>query len=701
MTDEEFRSDLLAAAASRAETHATGLREAFVAEVLERLRDAGELPDAETCPELLTGQHARRLELDAFAYDDADDSLHLFIAVHDGGELMPPNIALTEARTQGFVRLLGFFQQARDGWITKNTEESRPLWALARRIETGGKPAALRLNILTDRLVSERLREIPGEATREGVPVTFQIWDITRLKRIHEARNVRDDLFVDFSFLAGGGLAALPAAEGAGDYDAYLTVIPGETLADIYIRHGSRLLEGNVRTFLGRRGNINRGIANTLAKEPARFFAYNNGIAATASSVSSVPGPGRTVVLAGVTDLQIVNGAQTTASLATLYREGKLPPSTVFVPMKLSVVKPDVAAELIPSISRYANSQNSVRASDFFANHEFHRRMEEISRRILAPTIGGSQVQTHWYYERARGQHLNDQAGMTEARKDQFLRRNPRHQLITKTDLAKVENCFDLLPDIASKGAEKSFTEFAERVTKEWTDDRRKSLYGDDWYRGAVARMILFRATEALVSNAPWYEGGYRAQIVAYATARLSTLAQAQSEGGRLDYAKIWAAQASGGVLERQLLSISEAMMKVLRSPPHAGQNISEWAKQQACRKTALETDVAVDPEMDRFLIGKSDTRAAEREQRGTQRVTQGLAAVTEVIAIGAEEWRTIRTFAQQRRLLLPDDERALEIAGAMPRYIPSDKQGERLLTVLQRCREAGFEHLATSAGTR
>ena len=259
MTDEEFRSDLLAAAASRAETHATGLREAFVGEVLERLRDAGELPDAETCPELLTGQHARRLEFDAFAYDDADDSLHLFIAVHDGGELMPPIIALTEARTQGFVRLLGFFEQARDGWITKNTEESRPLWALARRIETGGKPAALRLNILTDRLVSERLREIPGEATREGVPVTFQIWDITRLKRIHEARNVRDDLFVDFSFLAGGGLAELPAAAGAGDYDAYLTVIPGETLADIYIRHGSRLLEGNVRTFLGRRGNINRG----------------------------------------------------------------------------------------------------------------------------------------------------------------------------------------------------------------------------------------------------------------------------------------------------------------------------------------------------------------------------------------------------------------------------------------------------------
>ena len=117
--------------------------------------------------------------------------------------------------------------------------------------------------------------------------------------------------------------------------------------------------------------------------------------------------------------------------------------------MKLSVVRPDIAAELIPRISRFANSQNSVRASDFFANHEFHRRTEGISRRILAPAVGGSQVQTHWYYERARGQHLNDQAGMTTSKKEQFLRRNPRHQVITKTDLRAPQSTGKALCDSA------------------------------------------------------------------------------------------------------------------------------------------------------------------------------------------------------------------------------------------------------------
>src|SRR5713226_543279 len=92
VTEDEFRADLLAAAASRAETHVTGRREAFVSEVLERLREAGESPEAEICAEKLEGHRGRRLEIDAFSFDDADLSLHLFIAIRDGGPEMPSRI---------------------------------------------------------------------------------------------------------------------------------------------------------------------------------------------------------------------------------------------------------------------------------------------------------------------------------------------------------------------------------------------------------------------------------------------------------------------------------------------------------------------------------------------------------------------------------------------------------------------------------
>ena len=690
MNDEEFRADLLAAAASRAEVQVCGSREGFVIELLERLQDAGEVPNTEPCAEVLTGQRGRKLEIDAWAADDADGSLHLFIAMQNGGTEYPASLTLTEAREQGFNRLIGIFEQARDGWLTTNIEESRPLWAVARRINTGALPVALRIHVLTDRPISERLRDIPSEQTREGVTTTFQIWDLTRLKRIHDALSIRDDLIVDFSHLVDGGLSMLPASVGSGDYDGYLAVIPGEVLADIYIRHGSRLLEGNVRTFLGRSGKVNRGIASTVAKEPAKFFAYNNGVAATASEITAMRRADGSMILQSATDLQIVNGAQTTATLAAALRDKSLVPGMVSVPMKLSVVTQAVAADLIPLISRFANSQNGVRPSDFFANHAFHRRIEEASRRILAPGAVGSQIQTHWYYERARGQHLNDQGGMSGAKKNQFLLLNPRQQVITKTDLAKVECCFNMQSDIACKGAEKAFVAFAERIAGEWLEEGRRAVYGDEWFKASVARVILFRAAEAAVSKAAWYQGGYRAQIVAYTCARLARLALDQSGSGSIDYSKVWMQQSAGQVLTQQIAAIAEAMANVLQRPPLAGQNISEWAKQQACCKTALETPITIEDDFDEWLITSDEARANRRERKATDVVDRGLDAVRQVLTRDSRYWESLRTFGRSKRILLSDDEKALTSA-CRTNAVPTDKNALKLLKLVDRAVQAGW----------
>ena len=172
---------------------------------------------------------------------------------------------------------------------------------------------------------------------------------------------------------------------------------------------------------------------------------------------------------------------------------------------------------------------------------------------------------------------------VNSAQRNRFLLINPRKQVITKTDLAKAECCFALEPDVACKGAEKAFTAFAERITKEWEEEANRAAYNDDWFKAAVARIILFRAAESIVSKAPWYEGGYRAQIVAYSCMRLAGLALELGSG--LNYSKIWSQQCAGPVLEEQVLFIGEQMISILLFPPRAGQNVGEWAKQQACRK--------------------------------------------------------------------------------------------------------------------
>src|SRR3546814_14361589 len=91
-------------------------------------------------------------------------------------------------------------------------------------------------------------------------------------------------------------------------------VMPAEVLGTLNERFGARLLEQNVRTFLQARGNVNQGIRATILNELGMFFAYNNGITATAQSVET----GMTdsgLAITRVVDLQIVNGGKTTATL--------------------------------------------------------------------------------------------------------------------------------------------------------------------------------------------------------------------------------------------------------------------------------------------------------------------------------------------------------------------------------------------------
>src|SRR5690606_10761122 len=141
------------------------------------------------------------------------------------------------------------------------------------------------------------------------------------------------------------------------DYDAYLSIIPGKLLSDIYWEYGSRLLEGNVRAFLSIKGKVNKAIRKTIKDEPGKFFTYNNGIACTAKKIILSKDNKK---ITNIADLQIINGGQTTASLTTAWSKDKVSLDNIFVPMKITVIKSDEYDEMIQNISKFANSQNKV-----------------------------------------------------------------------------------------------------------------------------------------------------------------------------------------------------------------------------------------------------------------------------------------------------------------------------------------------------
>jgi AIPR protein len=435
---------------------------------------------------------------------------------------------------------------------------------------------------------------------------------------------------------------------------------------------------------------VNKGIRNTILQRPDMFFAFNNGIACTASSVE-VANQETGLRILKASDLQIVNGGQTTASLASALSNDRASLKSVFVQMKLSVVAPEQAGEVIPEISRCANSQNKVSEADFFSNHEFHRRIEQISRRLWAPAAGGAQYETHWFYERARGQYLNEQSRLTPAERKRYVLLNPRHQVITKTDLAKFENAWKQLPHIVSQGAQKNFLAFSTSASEDWT--RNSDQFNDDYFKRLVGKALLFHATEKLVEKQPWYQGGYRANIVAYSVSKLSQMVEEQLDTQVLDFRQLWGQQVVPAALLSIVAQIAKAMFDVIVTPEAGLQNVTEWCKKEICwkRAKAIEIDINLNRKLGPLLIDKEDDSYTQRTSKDEQRLENGIENQRFVLDLGASYWSKARKWAAQQAITTPDEDGILAVAAAIPRKIPTEKQSWRLLQIKEKLELEGF----------
>lgn len=587
-----------------------------------------------------------------------------------------------------FKRPLRFLKSSLDDNWRDALEETSPGYELAHMIDLyWPKVSKIRLLLITDRPLSSR---VDGREMTEflGKPVSYSVWDITRLERIESSAMGREDIVVDLD-QHGGAIPILTAHMPESPYEAYLTAIPGSTLASIYDRWQARLLEQNVRVFLQARGNVNKGIKKTIEEDPSMFFAYNNGITATAEAVEIEERHGQQVMVR-LTNLQIVNGGQTTASIHAALRN-RTGLSKVFVQMKLSIVDAERAEKIVPDISRYANSQNKIAAADFFSNHPFHVRMEEISRRIFAPAKEGAFTQSRWFYERARGQYADRRSRLTAAQRKKFDLEHPRAQLFTKTDLAKAEMTWRMKPEIVCLGAQKNFAHFAFAIGKQW--DKSDKSFSEEWFRDAVSKLIVFRRTERIVSLAAdrWYTGGLRAQTVCYTISKF--VRDVTDAGQAVDLRKLWNEQTVSDQMAEVLDRYGEAMHSHLLSPPANSSNPSEWAKKKPCAEAAMSMDLDyLDPLAD-VLIESGEQRSRARAGRKDQKLVDGIKAQTDVATFRAKNWTILRDWIRRSNMRLTPSESGILDAATRVNLKPlSEAQSVKAIAVLERAKEGGFE---------
>ncbi|MGN9464888.1 AIPR family protein [Pseudomonas syringae] len=676
MNLEDFHREFIETVRARAESTKDFIRAVFVEECGDRLIDAEEFFSFESCRFEGVGIKKRKLRVDGYYYDDADSSLTLMVAEFFNDDEM--GAFVTQDVKRAFEQLRSYLEEALNGSLTDGSvDESNPGYGLACDLmDWHSKITKYKFYFVTDRVSKSRQKDWFEEEVK-NVPVELHIWDIARFHSAYVSATGRDELSVDFCTADSLGLPFLAAVQSGDEYDAYLCMISGDSLADIYDKYGSRLLEGNVRTFLSTKGKVNSAIQNTIRHRPEMFFAFNNGIAATAENVVIQETPAG-LRITNVTNLQIVNGGQTTASLAYAKRgsSGKkdfADLSNVMVQMKLSILSPERVGMLTPEIARYANSQNKVSDADFFSNHPYHIRLEEFSRRIFTSPIGGAQHGTHWFYERARGQFANEQAKLTAAQKKQFLIQNPKSQLFNKTDVAKYENSWREMPHKVSMGAQKNFMLFADFISKLWANDGRD--YNEDYFRSLVSLAIIFKRLEALVSQQSWYQGGYRANIVTYTVAKLHNMISEQALGKQLDLRAIWDLQCVPEWLVSQLVVVAKCVFEVLTDSERPKDNVTEWAKTQACWEQVKLVNIPFKIDFYEKLVDVSSVVDEGKKSRKTQKTDDGIEIQIQVASVPGAEWSRMLNWGGKHNHLTPKQQSLLLIASQIPKKLPTEKQ--------------------------
>jgi hypothetical protein len=487
---------------------AKGLSESFTNWVLELLQE-----DTIASWEIVNYRSIDgKSGIDAFSL--SEDRAHLDVFISD---YQSQQKTLSDKEINGLIGLATeFIKRSKRGFQNSNVQSEDAANSAAKLIfESQGSLVRERIFLLTNAQVGHGFNS-KNSTDKLG----FEVWDIDRIA--NHSSSGREVVKLDFEndFSEGGPIACVSVAEGTGEYRTLLTFFRGDVLARIYGTHSHKLLEQNVRVFLQAKGPINKGLQKTLEDAPGRFLAYNNGLCCTASKVELKTSEGGHAFLRSVTDFQIVNGGQTTSSLDLYNRKGN-PDNLkrVWVQAKITVIhERDKVDEIVPLISRYANSQNKVSGADFSANGPFHRGLEKISRSTKTPTPR----QTVWYYERAKGAYADERARKANQKKgnkknykpSEWEEEHPIRQKLAKTDVAKLEHCWDGNPFYACLGADKSFRKMAEQF------ESKEPVASDVYFRNLVAKAIIWNSIEDQFDLLKLK--GCRSQTVAYSFAFLS-----------------------------------------------------------------------------------------------------------------------------------------------------------------------------------
>lgn len=686
---DEFRKEYLEDIAYNEEEHPV---EVFIHDAIDILvYDYKLIEDMQQCffRNDSGNKRYKKFAIDAGNLEYNSNTINLLIADYNDGDMAN----LTNDYIDKKCKLLVNYIEATFKGFFDNGEISNMPVSMALEMKSHIKEfGKVNLFLISTNKLSGNVKTLPKYSVQCGdysLEANSIVLDIEKIYQARLQNGDSESFIIKCEEYGIKGLPCLKAEIETEQYDSYLAIVPGEFLATIYNQYGPRLLESNVRSFLKFNGMANKGIRGTILNDKSKFFTYNNGIATTASSID-LDETG--TMIQSLTNLQIINGGQTTAILANTKIKNKADLSGIYVQMKLTVLK-EQNYELISNIARYANTQNKVKTADLNSSHGFYVLIENFSRKIYAPLSAGDPVSKLWFFERTRGQYEQPLMRMTPAESKKYKLINPRKMKFTLVDLCKYENASNLLPYDVAWGGEVNAAHFHEKMVKQW--DKDKNVFNEFFYKELIGKKILFDHIGNLISAQEWYQQkrAFRPQLIAYTFSKL--VAMAKQCNKNVNFKKIWDKQCVDTAIDDDLIRISKLVFDLVYNNKLNIANKETLCKKKEFWEIVLSEGCSLSSKADVLLISEKDRMVDQAQAKKEQRSTNGVQNEIDIYNKGTAYWKLLITKGIEQGIINKSEEKILMNAVyycEMKYQQLSKKQLKDLNYVVEKLKEAGIE---------
>ena len=165
---------------------------------------------------------------------------------------------------------------------------------------------------------------------------------------------------------AAGKKSAIKLEKMLGHENTILGILKLRELTEFISKNRDYVFESNIRQWMQFKTTVNKGIRETLQNAPDKFFYYNNGITIVVSNFEEI---GNNSILLHAP--QIVNGAQTSNSIVDRAKRTHNLDGSITV----TIIRADDEEDQ-NNITKYRNSQNSVRGKDLVSLMDFHKSIK-------------------------------------------------------------------------------------------------------------------------------------------------------------------------------------------------------------------------------------------------------------------------------------------------------------------------------------